>query len=210
MKARWPRVRRFGDAAVLVEVAARPGVRTARRVASLARALEGLTGVLDVTPGATSVLVEGGELVMIQQVAAAAIAGPDDPTDSRSWVIPVRFGGDDGPDLAESAALAGLTADALVALLVGVDLTVGFVGFSPGFPYLLGLPRRLALPRLATPRLRVPAGSVALAGGWLGIYPSATPGGWRIVGRTNQPLFGADWTPPARFAAGDRVRLVAG
>ncbi len=123
--------------------------------------------------------------------------------------VAAEFGGEAGPDLAAVARESGLAEREVVRLLCGATLTVAFIGFSPGFPYLVGLPRELELPRLASPRPRVPAGSVALAGPFAGIYPSATPGGWRLVGRTGLRLFDPAAAPPARFAAGDRVRFVA-
>jgi KipI family sensor histidine kinase inhibitor len=123
--------------------------------------------------------------------------------------VAVEFGGENGPDLAAVARETGLAESEVLARLCGAVLTVAFVGFSPGFPYLIGLPRELEVPRLASPRPRVPAGSVAIAGPFAGIYPSATPGGWRLLGRTALPLFDPAADPPARLAPGDRLRFVA-
>ncbi len=123
--------------------------------------------------------------------------------------IEVEFGAGAGPDLAAVSQECRLSEDEVVERLCSASLTVAFVGFSPGFPYLVGLPSELELPRLISPRPRVPAGSVAIAGPFAGIYPSATPGGWRLLGRTDTKLFDPGATPPARFAPGDRVRLVA-
>ncbi|GIW11409.1 MAG: allophanate hydrolase [Dehalococcoidia bacterium] len=208
MAPRWPRLQPFGEGALLVELAARPSVPTARRVAALAAALERLPGVQAVVPAAVSVLILG------EGVSEAGLASALSQSQPLRWRgrrqrIPVRFGGLEGPDLAEVAALAGLTPEEVIRLLTSRVFTVVFLGFAPGFPYLLGLPRRLAVPRLATPRPRVPAGSVALAGGWLGIYPQETPGGWRLVGRTSHSLFDPSRTPPALLAPGDRVQLQA-
>jgi len=122
--------------------------------------------------------------------------------------VPVRFGGADGEDLAPLAREIGLPEPAIVERLCAAELTVAFLGFAPGFPYLIGLPAELEVPRLASPRPRVPVGSVAIAGPFAGIYPSSTPGGWRLLGRTDLDLFDVDVAPPARFVAGDRVRLV--
>jgi KipI family sensor histidine kinase inhibitor len=123
--------------------------------------------------------------------------------------VEVEFGGEGGPDLAAVAREARVEERAVVERLCGATLTVAFIGFSPGFPYLIGLPRELELPRLASPRPRVPAGSVAVAGPFAGIYPSATPGGWRLLGRTGASLFDPAAERPARFAPGDRLRFVA-
>ena len=123
--------------------------------------------------------------------------------------IDVEFGGNAGPDLAAVAATTGQAERAVVERLCESDLVVAFIGFSPGFPYLIGLPKALEIPRLPSPRPRVPAGSVAIAGPFAGIYPSATAGGWRLLGRSDVRLFDPGATPPARLAPGDRVRLVA-
>ncbi len=116
----------------------------------------------------------------------------------------------DGPDLADVAERAGCDTDRAIAHMTAAALTVAVVGFSPGFAYLEGLPDALAgIPRRATPRTVVPAGSVAVANGYAAVYPSASPGGWHLVGRTAEPFFDAEVPPYARLAPGDRVRLVA-
>lgn len=153
--------------------------------------------------------LDGADELTIAAVARAALRAPLLASAGREHRIPVAFGGAAGPDLEEVAELVGLAPEAVVETLVRARLTVAFLGFAPGFPYLVGLPRRLAVPRLATPRVHVPAGSVALADGWVGIYPRATPGGWRIVGHTAVALFDPAADPPARLAPGDRVQFVA-
>ncbi|WP_460813589.1 5-oxoprolinase subunit PxpB [Luteimonas pelagia] len=122
--------------------------------------------------------------------------------------IPVAYGGDGGPDLATAAAELGLSPDALATRHAAGDYTVAMIGFAPGFPYLLGLDPALALPRLATPRTHVPAGSVAIGGAQTGIYPREGPGGWRLLGRTPLRLFDPARDPPALLAPGDRVRFL--
>jgi KipI family sensor histidine kinase inhibitor len=129
-------------------------------------------------------------------------------TTARRIEIPVCYGGDYGPDLADVASHAGLTEDATIALHAGGEYIVAMIGFLPGFPYLLGLDPRLAMPRLATPRARVREGAVGIGGAQTGIYPQASPGGWRLVGRTPERLFDAMRTPPSLLAPGDRVRFV--
>ncbi|RZT81910.1 KipI family sensor histidine kinase inhibitor [Micromonospora violae] len=121
-------------------------------------------------------------------------------------VVPVRF---DGPDLPAVAQHWGVDVAAVRHRLTNTRFRVAFCGFAPGFPYLTGLPAELALPRLDTPRPRVPAGSVALAGPYAGIYPSASPGGWLLVGRTDLVLFDVTAEPPARLGPGTTVRMVA-
>jgi KipI family sensor histidine kinase inhibitor len=137
---------------------------------------------------------------------------PPSPTHSSSTVarivdIPVCYGGEFGPDLDEVAELCGLAADEVVALHVGGEYLAYMIGFAPGFPYLGGLPDKLAVPRKAVPRLRVPAGSVGLAGQQTGIYPLASPGGWQIIGRTPIRLFTPERMPPTLLQAGDIVRF---
>ncbi len=127
---------------------------------------------------------------------------------TREHRIEVRFGGELGPDLEAVAKETTLSPDGVVARLCAAELRVAFVGFSPGFPYLIGLPPELELPRLASPRPRVPAGSVAIAGPFAGIYPGATPGGWRLLGHTERSLFDPAADPPALLAPGDAVRLI--
>ncbi len=131
-----------------------------------------------------------------------------DEDDGRLVEVPVHYGGDDGPDLPELAAAAGLSVDDAIARHAAVTYRVAMLGFAPGFPYLLGLDAALHAPRLASPRTRVPAGSVAIGGAQTGIYPSALPGGWRLVGRTPLVLFDASRPSPALLRAGDRVRFV--
>jgi KipI family sensor histidine kinase inhibitor len=115
----------------------------------------------------------------------------------------------DGEDLDDVARRWDMTRDEVVATHTGTELVVAFCGFAPGFPYCTGLPGRLAVPRLDSPRTRVPAGAVGLAGPFTGIYPTASPGGWRLIGRTDLVLWDVDRDPPARLAPGTRVRFVA-
>ena len=119
--------------------------------------------------------------------------------------IPVRY---DGPDLPEVAERLNLTAEEVIRLHSEPVYTVFMIGFQPGFPYLGPLPAALELPRRSTPRLRVPAGSVAIAGRQTGIYPQSSPGGWHLIGHTDFQLFDPAARPPARLQAGGRVRFV--
>jgi KipI family sensor histidine kinase inhibitor len=121
----------------------------------------------------------------------------------------VRYGGEYGPDLREVAEATGLDEDDVVAVHAGAAYEVRFIGFSPGFPYLAGLPERLVTPRREAPRRHVPAGSVAIAGAQAGIYPCDSPGGWNIIGRTPFVLFDPALPAGAILAPGDRVRFVA-
>lgn len=164
--------------------------------------------LIDLHPAYTSLLIEF-DLAMVghDEVARwlgerAALVEQAPARQGRLVELPVRYGGDDGPDLPALAAHAGISEDEVVRLHSSAQYTVAFLGFLPGFPYLLGLPPTLRMPRLASPRTRVPAGSVAVADLQAGVYPVDSPGGWRVLGRTPRALV-EGWVLP-----GDRVRFV--
>jgi KipI family sensor histidine kinase inhibitor len=122
--------------------------------------------------------------------------------------IPVSYGGKDGLDLAFVSSHTGLSEEEVVALHTGVEYTVFAVGFVPGFPYLGTLDARLHAPRLETPRIRIPAGSVGIAQLQTGIYPFASPAGWQIIGRTDAPLFNPGKEPYSLLQIGDKVKFI--
>jgi KipI family sensor histidine kinase inhibitor len=193
----------YGDRAVLVEV---PGLaEVARLRAALERAP--LPGQVDLVPAARTVLIHLDRAPTDTDAAALrrlrleppARSSPEEMVD-----LPVVF---DGPDLAEVAELAHRTVPELIEALLAVEFTVAFGGFAPGFGYLTGLPEELHVPRRATPRTRVPAGAVGLAGPFAGAYPRPSPGGWQLVGRTDAVLFDVDRDPPALLSPGRRVRF---
>ncbi|MDG2941813.1 5-oxoprolinase subunit PxpB [Exercitatus varius] len=128
---------------------------------------------------------------------------------SRLVEIPVRYGGQWGEDLTEVAAFHHTTPENIVALHTQPVYTVFMIGFQAGFPYLGGLPESLHTPRRAEPRTLVPAGSVGIGGSQTGIYPFASPGGWRLIGHTSVPLFDKNQLPPTLLKTGDRVRFIA-
>jgi KipI family sensor histidine kinase inhibitor len=140
---------------------------------------------------------------------SALSAGRDAPAAGHRVIdVPVRYGGADGPDLAQVAVATGMSAADVVALHSAPLYRVAMLGFAPGFPYLLGLDPRLAVPRLAVPRQRVPAGSVGIGGEQTGIYPQAGPGGWQVIGRTTLALFDPAAEAPTLLQPGDRLRFV--
>jgi KipI family sensor histidine kinase inhibitor len=183
-------------------------------VARLTRSLEGVRGILNVHPAYTSVLVDFDprlrshaqvEALLRECMASQADKAPPEP---RHVEIPVRYGGEFGPDLGDVARHTGLSEERVVELHTAAEYLVYFVGFSTCFPYLGGLPPELATPRLAAPRKYVPVGSVAIGGAQAGIYPLASPGGWRLIGRTELELFDPSTSPPPLLRMGDRVRFV--
>ena len=184
--------RRAGDRAWLLEVD-----EPARVAAAIRRAFP---EVDDVVPGHETVLVVGdfspGDIVLDE------IELPP----SRLIELSVTY---DGEDLDEVASLTGLPREEVVAIHAGTTYTAAFLGgVGPGFAYLVGLDERLVVPRRDEPRTRVPGGTVAIAGPYSGVYPRETPGGWRLIGRTEAVFFDASREPPALINAGDTVRFV--
>jgi len=204
-------VKALGDSAWLAEwKEPRPGpVLTAVRALEQARP----AGLVDVVASFASLAVYYDALVAdaeaVRDWMAEVLAGiPEDAMvpKGRKHTLSVKY---DGEDLTTLAEKIGLTVDEVVELHSGSEYTVVAVGFLPGFPYLTGCPEMLRVPRRATPRLAVPAGSVAIAGGLTGIYPVASPGGWHLLGTTNTKLFEPEAEKPALLTAGDRVKFVA-
>jgi inhibitor of KinA len=204
------------DACLRLDFGEGPADAVLRRVRAAFAALERarIQGAIDVTPAYATILVRFDLRALDavraeREVCAALVAAPgaaDTPGTLRE--VPVCHDRACAPDLDEVARLRGLAREAAVGLFDEAEYVVAFLGFAPGFPYLAGLTAALATPRLDQPRVRVPAGSVAIAGNQAGIYPRATPGGWRLVGRTPLALFDAERDSPALFRAGDRVRFV--
>jgi inhibitor of KinA len=226
------RVEHFGDAALLVVLGEHVDRAVNDRVHRLAFGLDlraaRLPGLGVTVPAYASVLVPFDPSVLAEAdvrgviedalraageaVAAKKPAAAPEPATAADLGpvthVPVRYGGADGPDLAEVAVRTGLSEDDVVRLHAGAEYRVFCMGFVPGFPYLGMLPEELALPRRSTPRLRVPAGSVAIAGRQTGIYPSDTPGGWHVIGRTDLSAWDPHRDPPALLEPGARVRFV--
>jgi KipI family sensor histidine kinase inhibitor len=175
----------------------------------------GLRGLIDLTPASSSLLLRFDISTLEPDRASTLVRNTlaNFQTDPKIEIgqtveVPVCYEGEHAPDLADVAARCSLRPSDVVGIHSGAEYLVRFIGFAPGFPYLDGLSPRLNVPRLDTPRPRVPAGSVAIAGDQACVYPHATPGGWRIVGRTPFRLFDASSSPPSLLAMGDRVRFV--
>lgn len=208
------RIDLMGEAALLVRWPAEVAAAGAPLAAMAALQQDSLPGVIDLVPAIDSLLVCFDPLTTDRDQLTARLSdlAAHPPLTAlpagRKVVIPVHYGGADGPDLAEVAAQAGLTPDEVIALHTATEQRVLMIGFAPGYPYLGWLPPALHLPRRATPRVAVPAGSVAIAAGMTGIYPSILPGGWHLIGRTEARLFDPAADPPALLQPGDRVRFV--
>lgn len=205
----------MGEAALLVE--GQPALPLANRYAlALAQALSAraLPAVHALVPALNSLLVTFDPLLLSHAGLQEQISGlltqiePVPETPSRVLAIPVVYGGEAGPDLEAVARQLGLTPREVVAEHCAHTYRVMMIGFAPGFPYIGPLPDRLVLPRRATPRPAVPAGSVAIAAGLTGIYPTRLPGGWHLIGWTALRLFDPGADPPATLEPGAGVRFV--
>lgn len=209
----------LGETMLLLRLGAKIDPALNARVHALATTLRDahLEGVIDLVPAYASLAVrydprawdDGHEVPWRRLERALRACHPSAvrAVATRRIEITVRYGGDDGPDLEAVARHARLAVDDVVRLHAGATYRVAMLGFAPGFPYLLGLDPALQLPRRAEPRLRVPAGSVAIGGAQTGIYPRELPGGWHLVGRTSLSLFDPSREPPCLLAPGDEVRF---
>jgi inhibitor of KinA len=206
-----------GDAALVLQLPARIDPEVGDRAVALAETIRRDCGdiVRDVVVGYCTVTAYFDPLQvdparLEEQLTRLADAGPLPPRAAGKLIdVPVCYGGEEGPDLGDVAAAAALSESEVIGIHTGVTYRVYVVGFVPGFPYMAPVDRRLALPRRSTPRTRVPAGSVAIAAGQTGIYPSATPGGWHLIGRTPLKPYDDARPEPFAFRAGDRVKFHA-
>ncbi|WP_426244297.1 5-oxoprolinase subunit B family protein [Nocardioides sp. LHG3406-4] len=196
-------LRPVGPRAVRAEVA---GTRDALALAAWAR--HARVPAVEIVPAATTVLFDGvSDVEALRDLLAGWAGGEVTPQAEGDLVeIPTVY---DGPDLAEVAARWSMSVDEAVARHGETEFVAAFCGFSPGFSYLAGLPRDLAVPRRTTPRTHCGPGAVALADGWCGIYPTDSPGGWQLIGRTDARLWDAGRDAPALLPPGTRVRFVA-
>ncbi len=213
-----PRLLAASDRSLLVSFGERISLDDHRRVRRLLRRLDAspLPGITNLVPAYSSLLVHFDPCRLRHREVEEHVrglldrgAGDDEAEEAepRLVTIPVCYGGAFGPDLEEVARLRGLTPERVAELHAGVTYHVFCLGFVPGFAYLGELPEEIACPRLDTPRREVPAGSVGIAGAQTGIYPMATPGGWRLIGRTPLTMFDARRDPMPLLEIGDRVRF---
>ena len=204
-----------GDQAVVVEFGNRidPDVNALVHGTVAALSEAEVDGILEMVPTYRSILIYYDPLQTTPDEIESSIRGlnVEDSEATRGHrvvEIPTLYGGEHGPDLGFVAENAGMSEAEVIRLHSGTDYLVYTMGFSPGFPYLGGLDAALATPRLQSPRTLIPGGSVGIAEAQTGVYPVASPGGWRLIGRTPVRLFDPDAHPPTVIDAGDRVRFV--
>lgn len=212
---RW-RFTPMGEAALLAEAEGDEHGAANRAALAAAAALEANPppGITAVVPAIASLLVcfeplAVGHAAIEARLRTLLAVAEGVAGQGRLVEIAARYGGEHGPDLEEVALALGLTPGEVVALHTAAPLRVMMIGFAPGYPYIGPLPPGLHLPRRATPRAAVPAGSLAIAAGLTGIYPARLPGGWHLIGRTELRLFDPTAEPPALLAPGDMVQFVA-
>ncbi|MEU9188752.1 5-oxoprolinase subunit PxpB [Streptomyces sp. NPDC048484] len=194
-----------GDRALLVEVSTDEEAQ-ALHADLLRRRAEGSLSVREIVPAARTVLLDGLDDPSRLAAQLSVTRLPPVPPPAQEVVeIAVRY---DGPDLADVAELWGVSPDEVARIHAAAEFRVAFCGFAPGFGYLTGLPARYGVPRRATPRTTVPAGSVGLAGPYTGVYPRSSPGGWQLIGTTDAVLWDHARVPAALLSPGTPVRFV--
>ncbi len=219
----------LGDLAVIVHLGDKISEETNVLVRNISLLLEEqpLPGMIEFVPAFTSVTVFYNPLKVLQNgkrnrkrtpdspyelicgeiESAIHKIGPENKIEARNVKIPVCYGGELGPDIELVAQHNNLTTDEVIEIHTEAEYLVYMIGFAPGFPYLGGMSEKIAAPRKESPRLKIPAGSVGIAGSQTGIYPIETPGGWQLIGQTPLKLFDLDQDPPTLLRAGDKIRF---
>jgi KipI family sensor histidine kinase inhibitor len=218
----YPRIVPVGDSALLIEFGSGIDPEVNTSVYALAAQIEaaGNPAVVELVPTYRSLLIQYDSLRSVYREMLDFLDGmvsgvedsPESATEPEIIELPVVYGGEDGPDLETVAEHAGLSTQEVIEIHSGTGYRVYMIGFAPGFPYLGGLDERIACPRLKTPRISVPAGSVGIAESQTGVYPNASPGGWQLIGRTAVKLFdpnvNAANASPSLITPGAEVRFV--
>ncbi|WP_456367587.1 5-oxoprolinase subunit PxpB [Thermococcus sp.] len=207
------KIKALGDSALLISFGERIDEEINEKVHALARAIEkaGFEWLVEVVPAYSSLAVIYDPALVDFESVKRAIEGIEivsERFEGKLVEVPVVYGGEYGPDLEFVAKYNGLSVDDVIEIHSRPIYRVYFLGFLPGFAYLGGMDERIATPRLEKPRLKVPAGSVGIAGKQTGIYPLESPGGWRLIGRTPLRLFDPSKEPPTLLQPGDRVKFV--
>lgn len=213
----YPRLQSAGEGAMLLYLAERPCADVTARLGTLVSRLPHYLGnaLLELIPSYHSLLIVFDPLHLTPNdirhalMQCLVLHAPSGLGAGKLIELPVYYSPESGADLERLATRAGLSVAEVIALHQQTEYWVYAVGFAPGFAYLGEVDRRIAAPRLSTPRASVPKGSVAIAERQTAVYPSASPGGWNLIGRCPTPLFDAEKTPPMAFAVGDRVRFKA-
>jgi len=211
----YPCFQEVGESAVLLELSGDLNPAVNDRVQMLDNRMREvpLAGVLEWIPAYASLMVKYDPRIIkfetVKQWIKNCLESTSEDTNGEEGcvVIPVRYGGEDGPDLASVAAFHNLSPAEVVFKHTRATYRVAMMGFTPGFAYLTGLAPSIATPRRDTPRIHVPAGSVGIAGGQTGVYPLDSPGGWQLIGRTEKTLFNPEQDPPFLLSPGDIVRF---
>ncbi|MBI2853962.1 MAG: 5-oxoprolinase subunit PxpB [Chloroflexi bacterium] len=206
-----------GDSAIFVEFGNTVSLELNQRVHNLKLAIQRqrVPGIIETVPAYCSLLVYFDPLQIhpdkLRQTLRRLVDQPQESTISRPRLIeiPTAYGGDFGPDIEFIAKHNGLSVDEVIKIHTGTHYPIYMIGFMPGFPYLGGMSPSIAAPRLETPRSKIPAGSVGIAGTQTGIYPVESPGGWRLIGRTPFRIFDPSREPPSVFQAGDYLKFVS-
>jgi len=215
----YPRLVTAGDSAIVIELGSEIDPNVNNQIYSLVKTLEmaDIEAIRELVPTYRSLLVNYDPLVsgfaemnerLMDLVDFSKNRAGTEPEQARIVELPVVYGGDDGPDLDSLAEHASLSVQEVIDIHSGIDYRVYMIGFAPGFPYLGGLDKRIAMPRLKTPRVSVPAGSVGIAESQTGVYPNASPGGWQLIGRTPAKLFDVSSKSPSMITPGSKVRFV--
>jgi inhibitor of KinA len=211
----------LGDRAILMEFGSEIHYSHFSYITSLIHTLESkpFPGFIECSPSYTTVTVvyepyaflhspspfQEIKKILLEKMNQVTI---DQQTQARNIVIPVCYGGERGPDLSAVASFHGISEEEVIRIHSSAYYQVYMLGFSPGFPYIGGLPREISTPRKSTPRLKIPSGSVGIGGEQTGIYPLETPGGWNIIGQTPLTLFQPEKMPPTLLQRGDQVTFV--
>ena len=211
-----PKIVPLGDSALLVRLGDEIDITINQRIHALAALINGhpMEGIIETVPAYGTLLIHYDPLILayskVRQWVRSKLEQTQDvkPGTPRRIEVPVKYGGEHGPDLEAVAEYHGLQVADVIRIHSERIYTIYMMGFMPGFPYMGKLDDSIVTPRLEVPRTHVPAGSVAIAGSQTGIYPLTSPGGWRLIGHTSLSLFDAHADIPFLFSPGDEVKFI--
>ena len=210
------RILTVGDSSVLVEFGKEISPEINARIATMVKLVkvQQIEGIVDMIPSFCALLINYDSRVITYDKLKKRLAdvlkidAKAENVASQVFEIPVCYGGQYGPDMTNLKEHAGLSEEEIIAIHSGSDYLIYMLGFLPGFPYLGGLDERIHIPRLASPRIKIPAGSVGIGGAQTGIYPLDSPGGWQLLGQTPVKTYDPERETPILFEAGDYIRFV--